>query len=239
MNIFLIGCEFTGKTTLGSRIVQWQQDHMADTGKGLHFHDHFTIPNAEMSAESKASFLATTPQIKEMYQRFMIVYHMQPETYRRPDKHHMGFFIEEAVYGPLYYGYGGSEAGASIRSPEGQRTKMARAFEEEILKHCPQMVLVLMKATPEVIRERMRRNEPVYAQGGFGFGVPTRGVVQDKDVEHVLERFEQEYQWSNLRNKFTLDTSDATVDETIAEFLAKNEPFISDVDKQRIARGKA
>ena len=205
---------------------------MADTNSSLHFHDHFAIPNTEMSDESKASFLATTPQIKEMYQRFMMVYHMQPMCYKRPDWHHMGLFIEEAVYAPLYYGYGGSEPGASSRSPEGQRTQMARYFEEQISEYCPGMVLVLMKATPEVIRARMRRDAPAT----YPCGVPTRGVVQDKDIEYVLERFEQEYEWSKLQNKLVLDTSEATVDETLAEFLKRHEPFMSHVDKTRMAR---
>ena len=147
----------------------------------------------------------------------------------------MGLFIEEAVYAPLYYGYGGSEPGASSRSPEGQRTQMARYFEEQISEHCPGMVLVLMKATPEVIRARMRRDAPAT----YPCGVPTRGVVQDKDIEYVLQRFEEEYDRSCLKNKFTIDTSTATVEESLAMFLKNYEPFITDADKTRILVAKA
>ena len=52
----------------------------------------------------------------------------------------------------------------------------------------------------------------------------------------MLERFEQEYEWSELQNKLVLDTSEATVDETLAGFLKRHEPFMSNVDNTRMAR---
>ena len=119
---------------------------------------HFTIPSTELTDEAGASYAATHPQVKEMFQRFLISYHASDGFFSYPDHNLMGYHIEEAVYAPLYYGYGGPDSGSPMRSPEGQRTKMARSTEEEILRHAPNMVLVLMKATPEVIRERMAAN---------------------------------------------------------------------------------
>ena len=60
------------------------------------------------------------------------------------------------------------------------------------------------------------RGNPTTAEGE-----PTRGVVQDEDVEYILKRFEEEFEWSLIRNKIVLDTTAATVEETLAEFLAK------------------
>ena len=97
----------------------------------------------------------------------------------------MGHAIEEAVYAPLYYGYGGKDSQAPFRSPEGQRTQMARSMEQTILERAPATVLVLLKAEPPVIRQRMRDN-PDTAEAE-----PTRGVVREEDVEYVLGRFEE------------------------------------------------
>ena len=91
MNIYLIGCEYAGKTTLAGEIMEWADQHMGGT---RHFHDHFTIPNPEMTPESQAQFLKVNPQIKEMYQRFMMAHHLSKEFYRGPDHNMVGFHIE-------------------------------------------------------------------------------------------------------------------------------------------------
>ncbi len=241
MNIILIGCEFAGKTTLAAEIVKWSEETM---GFSSPFHDHFTIPNAELSAEAGASYEAVHPQVKEMFQRFMISYHLSAGFYSQHDHNLMGAHIEEAVYAPLYYGYGGPNTGSPIRSPEGQRTKMARHMEEEILEKAPNTILVLMKATPEVIRARMSANTFADAatverqKKSKLFGEPTRGVVQDKDVEHVLARFEEEFETSLIKNKRVLDTTSATLEETMAEFVEGVTPLLSDADRERMAQHK-
>ena len=199
------------------------------------------FPRRKLTDEAGASYAATHPQVKEMFQRFLISYHASEGFFSYPDHNLMGYHIEEAVYAPLYYGYGGPDSGSPMRSPEGQRTKMARSTEEEILRRAPNMVLVLMKATPEVIRERMAANfypdaETVERQKMSKlFGEPTRGVVQEKDVEHVLARFEEEFEASLMKNKLVLDTATATVEETMAEFLEGSMPFMTDADKARLA----
>jgi hypothetical protein len=148
----------------------------------------------------------------------------------------MGFHIEEAVYAPLYYGYGGENSGSPIRSAKGQRSEMARKLEEVILERAPNVVLVLMHAAPEVIRERMAA--PVDTRTGprdsEPFGPPTARVVQEGDIEHVLERFEEEYSSSLIQNRFTLDTSTASIDETMAEFVKKAVPLLSAEDRHQI-----
>ena len=52
-------------------------------------------------------------------------------------------------------------------------------------------------------------------------------LVQEKDIERVLARFEEEYDKSLIRNKFALDTSTATIDETLAEFAREIKPHLA------------
>lgn len=237
MNIILVGCEFAGKTALANEIVEWSERTL---GGSSHFHDHFTIPSTELTGEAANEYGKAHPQIKEMFQRFMISYHVGPDFFGNPDHNLMGAHIEEAVYAPLYYGYGGEDSGAPLRSPEGQRTELARHFDEQILERAPDTVLVLVKASPDVIRQRMRENavpdaDTVKAQAkSKPFGEPTRGVVREQDVELVLDRFQEEFDASLLKNKMVLDTADATVEETLSEFVEKMEPFFTDADRRRM-----
>ena len=62
MNIYLVGCEYAGKTTLAGEIMQWAERTMGGT---RHFHDHMTIPSSELLPEARASYQAVHPQVKE------------------------------------------------------------------------------------------------------------------------------------------------------------------------------
>ena len=226
MNLYLIGCEYAGKTTLARQIMKWAEGAM---GGIRHFHDHFTVPCSELTPEARESYKAAHPQVKEMLQRYMIAYHVSAEMYgSSPDANLMGHAIEEAVYAPLYYGYGGKGSQASFRSQEGQRTQYARLIEERIMQRAPNTVLVLVKASAEVIRQRMRETpEPAADE-------PTRGVVREADVEQVLQRFEEEFECSLIKNKIVLDTTAATEEEALAEFLEKHEPYMIEADRVRM-----
>jgi hypothetical protein len=79
-----------------------------------------------------------------------------------------------------------------------------------------------VKASPEAIAERMAESPLEY------------GVVSRADIELVLRRFEEEYEMSQIRNKLDLETSDVTVEETLAEFLVKVEPYLSRADRIRL-----
>ena len=238
MNIILVGCEFAGKTTLANEIVEWSERSL---GGSSHFHDHFTVPSSELTGEASGEYREAHPQIKEMFQRFMISYHVSQDFYGSPDHNLMGAHIEEAVYAPLYYGYGGEDSKAPLRSPNGQRTELARHFDEQILERARETVLVLVKASPDVIRQRMRANflpdaDTLEAQRkSKPFGEPTRGVVREQDVELVLDRFQEEFDASMLKNKMVLDTTAATVEETLSEFVEKMKPFFTDADRQRMS----
>ncbi len=216
MKLTIIGCEYAGKTTLSQGIVSWTN---RTVGEGRGFHDHFAMPNEELSPESKEHLMAAPAQLKEMFQRFMIAHHLSRDFFIGPDQNFIGFHIEEAVYAPLYYGYGGEDSGADFRSGTGQRTEMARAVEKELMRLAPDAAVVLLKARPEVIRRRMRDNPHEHQ------------ILRDEDTEHVLTRFEEEYEWSLIQNKFTIDTSDRTPQETLDEFVRRFEPYITEADR--------
>ena len=99
---------------------------------------------------------------------------------------------------------------------------MARRMEGKILERAPGVVLVLFKASPEVIAKRMKENPH------------THQVVQEKDIEYVLQRFEEEFEASLIQKRIVLDTTNVTVEDTLAEFVEKYEPFHTDADLLRL-----
>ena len=219
MNLVFVGCEYAGKSTLAGEVIKWAEESLGGTS---HFHDHFSVPSSELSPEAQESVLAVHPQFLEMFQRYSLTYHLGDGFYSHGDHNLMGFVIEEAVYAPLYYGYGGPDSGAPKRSPEGQRTEMARSFESEMLAKAPGTVQVLLKADPGVIRRRMKE------------APHTHPIVRDQDVEQVLARFEEEFEASLIQRRMVIDTSTATVAQTLAEFVEGYQPFMSPEDRQRL-----
>ena len=55
-----------------------------------------------------------------------------------------------------------------------------------------------------------------------------------EDTELVLNRFEAEYENSLLTYRFDLDTTNASVEETMAEFARKVKPYITPEDRLRM-----
>jgi thymidylate kinase len=217
MRLFLIGCEYAGTTTLANAIHRWTRETMGiDLGS---IHDHWKIPHTighppDLSAEEQAQVLALSSKVKEAMQRHNLYYH----TPTKPDDGDfiiIGHYIEDAIYAQLYYGYGGE-------GQAGDRIIHAKQIEHQIMKYTPQIVLILVKAAPEVIARRMKENPHPH------------GLVGEHDIERVLRRFEEEYRRSMLPRKFTLDTSTATIEETLAEFAQKIQPYLTLADRVRL-----
>ena len=55
----------------------------------------------------------------------------------------------------------------------------------------------------------------------------------------MLQRFEEEYERSLLDRKFVLDSTSATTEETLAEFVARIDPFLSQSDRLRMMTHQA
>jgi hypothetical protein len=222
VDLILIGCEYVGTTTLAVAINQWAEKAM---GVPLAFHDHWKYPVASghpphetitnLTEEEMRQLLDLTPKLREVFTRYTLYYHTPSQHREGPGSILAGHYFDEAIYGPPYFGYGG-------RGEPGDRGVVLRDVERRIMTFAPDTVLVLVKASPEVIASRMKEN-------------PHRhGVVPEKDIERVLDRFEEEFESSLIGSKLALDTSDATVGETVAEFVRRVEPHLTEADRLRM-----
>lgn len=211
MRLILNGCEYAGTTTLAGAISAWAVKAFGGT---FGFHDHWKVPHvshAPHTKEENEQFLALSPRLQESFQRYHMDYHIADTFYGDPHHNMVGFHIDEAVYAPLYYGYGGPGEYAD-------RMRYARMMEHHILEKAPDTVLVHVKASAEVIARRMAEEPHDLA------------LVKEPDIEKVLQRFEEENGWSFFRRKFAVDTSEATVEETLEQI----EPHLTDQDRLRM-----
>lgn len=220
MKVILVGCEYVGKTTLADRISEWMVEMFGPEPWGpphYGWHDHYQMPNVthhDMTDDEIQQVMALSPRMKEVYQRYNIAYHTPTE----PTDGHIliiGFHIDDAIYSPLYFGFGG----------EGQyadRRILSDDVETAIMKHQPDTVLVLLKASPDVIRQRMKANPHEHQ------------VIKDEDVELLLERFEEAHTNALMRRKFVIDNSDQIIEETFSEFVEKIEHHIGEKDRLRM-----
>ena len=223
MRLLMIGCEYVGTTTLAYAIKDWAADTMGIDIRIVH--DHFKIPDTQphgsaLTQDELRQFQSLSPRMTEVIQRHNIYYH----TPQGPSEGHgsgitVGLHFDDMIYGPLYWGYG-------KKGQIGDRAVIAKHIEHSIMKWAPQTSLVLVKASPEVIARRMREAPHPYQ------------VVQEKDIEHVLQRFEEESWASLLGNRITLDTSEATVEESVAEFADKLQPLLTPHDLERMLSRK-
>ena len=226
MQLVLIGCEYAGTTTLARSVFDWVNANL-DGGMPF-FHDHWKLPftsghqehDAPLAptAEEQEQVLGLSPKLKEMYNRYSLYYHARPSSFRRADYVAVGLHIEESIYGPLYWGYG-------IKGtwPVGVERRVVQGLvEKELLLHAPDLVLALVKASPDLIRRRMAEDPHPHQ------------VVPNKDIEMVSARFEEEFERSAITNKLTVDTSADTVEQSLASLLEQYDPFLNDADKLRI-----
>ena len=220
MKVILVGCEYAGKTTLSGKISEWMVKVFGPEPWGpphYGWHDHYQMPDVthhDMTDEEVEQVLALSPRMKEVYQRYNIAYHTPHEP---SDGHQLiiGFHIDDAVYGPLYFGYGGEGQYADRRA-------LSASVETAIMEHAPGTVLVLLKASPEVILKRMKE-------------APHRHrILKEEDVGQVLERFEHLHGRALLRRKFVIDTTESTPEETLAEFVKTYENHMDEEDRRRI-----
>jgi hypothetical protein len=206
MRLIITGCEYAGKSTLVHELLAWGKTAM---GHMAGVHDHFDYPPNELPEEDWEKLMALSSKTKELFQRHMFAYHHRTVFMNRPDHILVGYHIQEMVYAPLYYGY----------VPQ---NRLARDLEREIMESAPDIVLILMKADPDAIRERMKTSPH------------SRQIVKEDDVEMLLERFEEEFRASMLRRHFELDTTNTGVADTFSEFLENMKPHFSQMDMLRM-----
>ncbi len=225
MYLILIGCEYAGTTTLAHAINAWTKESLGTEFKLIH--DHYKLPDTkphgpELTPDDIAAFQRLSPRLTEVIQRHNLYYHTPWASGSEENFIGIGLYFEELIYAPRYYGYGG-------RGEEGDRGVISRLLEQRILQFRPDAVLILVEAAPDVIRKRMAASPHPYP------------VVPEEDVEQIIQRFEEEFENSLLRQRFRLDTSTATVAESVAEFAAKIQPYLTagDLLRQTLQRGMA
>ena len=222
MYLILIGCEYAGTTTLAHAINEWTKESLGTEFKLIH--DHFKLPDTkphglELTPDEIAAFQRLSPRLTEVIQRHNLYYHTPWASGSDENFMGIGLYFEELVYAPHYYGYGG-------RGDMGDRGVISRNLEQRILQFRSDAVLVLVEAAPDVIRKRMEESPHLYP------------VVPAGDVEQIKQRFEEEFENSLIKHKFRLDTSTATVAESVAEFAAKIQPYLTEGDLLRLALRK-
>ena len=227
VRLIICGCEYSGTTTLATGISAWAGDTI---GGEFPVHDHWKFPDIEcyrsgpapsLSDADRQTMLGLSPKLKEMLQRQSLVMHFG-DAGELTDQILAGFHLDDTVYGPLYFNYGGQD------EPQGgPRTRYARYVEAQFRQRAPETVFVYLKASAEVIARRMR-DEP-----------HPWGVLKHDDIERVLEAFEKEAEAALFPNKVALDTSDSTAAETLDQLVTQLHPFFTGEDRMRMLAHKA
>ena len=215
MRLILVGCEYVGNTTLANAIDDWM-----DITIGARFsliHEHWKIPHTSghpdnTTPEEQAWLLASTPKFKEMHQRHSLYYHAHG--WATPDVMMVGAAIEDAVYAPLFFGYGG-------KGEFQDREVVMHQWEATILAKSDEITLVHVTAETDVIRQRMQ-DDP-----------HENMVISEGDIERVKSRFAELFDRSTIPNKITIDNS-GSITDTMAEFVSKIEPYLTEEDRSRM-----
>ena len=164
MRIIIIGCEYVGKSTLAGQISRWMIRNLGLPS--VRWHAHFVLPHLDrhilvpdrgaetpVDRRDDEAILQLPPFLKEQLMRYMIWRHLCNDMYRANDDFLMiDFYYGDAVYAPLYYGYGGSDDAFS------DRRKRAREWDTEVMMQAPDTVLVLLRASVDAVRRRMSLN---------------------------------------------------------------------------------
>jgi len=216
LRLILAGCEYVGNTTLANAIDDWM-----DATMGARFsliHEHWKIPHTsghpdDSTPEEQAWLLAASPKFKEMHQRHSLYYHAHG--WASPDVMMVGAHIEDAVYAPMYFDYGG-------KGEFHDREVVMHEWERNVLAKTKEITVVHVTADSDVIRQRMH-DDP-----------HENMVISEGDIDRVKSRFAELVEWSTIPNKITVDNSGPIAD-TLAEFIRKIEPYLNDEDRARIA----
>lgn len=115
----------------------------------------------------------------------------------------------------MYYGYGGD-------GKPHDRKVVGQQVESSVLRFAPDVILVHVKASEDVIKRRMEENPH------------PNSPVKAEDIPELLRRYEDACERSLFRHKIALDTSESSVEESVAEFARNVEPFLTEADRSRI-----
>ena len=126
----------------------------------------------------------------------------------------IGAAIEDGVYGPMFFGYGGPDHRLD-------RETVQHEWESTIMEKSEEITLVHVTADSDVIKQRMK-DDP-----------HENMVISEGDIERVKSRFAELVDWSTIKNKIVVDNS-GSIDDTMADFVAKIQPFLTENDRSRM-----
>ena len=156
---------------------------------------------------------ALSPWLLEQHQRAMVWRHLHPNVYEEvgelgPIDHsiQVDFYYAEAVYAPLYYGYGGP-------GTFDDRVRRAREWDERLMQIAPETVLVHVAATAEEIERRMAA------------AARDDAVLKPGDAERVLRRYAGQFDASLIRRKIEIDTTGSTPEQSLDELARQLEAY--------------
>jgi hypothetical protein len=208
MRSIFVGIEYAGKSTLLNLLAAYYQRRQLR----VHQDDHFTLPDASLSAPSRQIMLGLPSDMKERMQRMQIYYHVDIiKKYAYPLI--AGWHIEEAVYSAFY--------GDDPDSPyyKNYYYQAQRLYEAQVLEaHLPDVVMFHVTASDEEIARRLREKPHEYP------------IVREKDIPQLKKRFAEEVEkslFTHQRCTVVLDTTDKTPEESLDELLLLSEPLIT------------
>jgi RNase adaptor protein for sRNA GlmZ degradation len=114
----------------------------------------------------------------------------------------VGFYSEDAIYGPLYYDFR-KDSGA---------VSQGRALEKELPKNT---ILLLLTATKESIVQRMESSPHEYQ------------VIRKEDIPMLLKKFEEEFNASTIHAKIKIDTSKMSQEQVLLKFFELARPHLT------------
>jgi ribose 1,5-bisphosphokinase PhnN len=114
----------------------------------------------------------------------------------------------------MFFGYGGPDHRLD-------RETVQHQWESTIMKKSEEITLVHVTADSDVIKQRMQ-DDP-----------HENMVITEGDIERVKSRFAELVDWSTIKNKIVVDNS-GSLDDTLADFIAKIQPFLTEVDHSRM-----
>ena len=59
-------------------------------------------------------------------------------------------------------------------------------------------------------------------------------VIISQDIDLVLNRFDNAYLASSIKQKITIDNSELSADESLEEFVRQVEPYLTQKDRSRM-----
>ena len=206
--MFFVGIEYAGKSTLINLLTEYYRHRKL----AVHVDDHFSIPDATLSAESRAVYVDFPDDVKERMQRMQIQYHVEViKNY--PNTLIAGWHIEEAVYSSVY--------GDDSESPYygNYHYRAQRGYETQVMEaRLPDVVMIHVTASDEAIKERMKDDPHEYQ------------IIKAKDIPELKSLFEEEIDkslFTQKGRKIVLDTTDKTPSESLDELLLLSEPLIT------------